>query len=246
MRRISKLSPPSDVSPDGQEPISLREAEDEYLAALPERPNPASFARSSFNQLAKQKLRAQMYREQRSLCIYCEREIAESNTPRIDHWRPLSRNFEVVFCWNNLYLSCPTLETCDSAKGNRPLRSSDKDPDLPWPVNFPYQDVVGFTSRGRIYVRSDVSMPAPTRRALEAALADHPDGIVNLNDPALVTERAAVVQGEIERMKMHSKGKTPTRNEHHKRATALLNQEPCPEFVSIRIAWLRKSLGRGR
>ena len=86
MRGVSKPWPPRDAYPDGQEPASLREAEQTYLAALPEAPNQVSFARSEFNGLEKQKLRAVMYREQRSLCIYCERRVAEGRPmPRIDH-----------------------------------------------------------------------------------------------------------------------------------------------------------------
>ena len=93
MRGISKPWAPRDVYPDGQAPASLREAEDAYLTALPAAPNQASFARSEFNRLEKRKLRTVMYREQRSLCIYCERRIAEEHPPpRIDHWYPLSRD----------------------------------------------------------------------------------------------------------------------------------------------------------
>ena len=92
MRGISKPRPPTDVSPDGQPSASLREAEDVFLTRLPAARDEASFARSEFDGLAKQKLRALMYREQHSLCIYCERRIAEGRpAPRIDHWYPLSR-----------------------------------------------------------------------------------------------------------------------------------------------------------
>ena len=242
-----------DVYPDGHAPAKLREAENAYLAALPREPDQVSFARSAFNRLDKQKLRREMYREQRSLCIYCERRVAEGySTPRIDHWRPLSLEPALALHWKNLHLSCPSLETCDAAKGDRPLRWDNTDPDMPWPVDFRYEDVVGFTSRGKIYVRSDVALPKATRRALDLAIADHSGGvrvqrgIINLNHPGLVKARAAALHGERKRMERDFRNRTATREQRDEQATQLLDQEQRPAFVSIRVAWLRKRLGRGR
>ena len=212
-----------------------------------------SFARSEFDRLAKRKLRVVMYREQRSVCIYCERRIAEGHlTSRIDHWYPLSRDRELALHWKNLYLSCPKPETCDSAKADHPFRWDDTDSHMPWPVDLRYENVVGFTTRGEIYVRSDVPLPDAIRHALELAIADHTDGdrvrrgIVNLNDPALVKARVAAVRGERKRMERDFRNRTATRDEREERAAQLLGRGPLPEFVSIRVAWLRKTLGRGR
>ena len=253
MRGICKPSPPADVYPDGHAPADLHKAEDDYLKALPKAPNQASFARSQFNQLKKRKLRVVMYREQRSLCIYCERRVAEGYPPpRIDHWYPLSRNPGLALCWDNLYLSCRSPETCDSAKRDHPFRWDGADAHVPWPVNLAYEDVVGFTSRGKIYVRSDVALPEATRRALDLAITDHPDGahvqrgIINLNDPGLIKARAAAFHGERKRMERDFRNRTATREQRDERATQLLDQERRPAFVSIRVAWLRKRLGRGR
>ena len=250
MRGIPKPWPPTDVYPAGHEPASLREAEDAYLAALPEARDQVSFARSEFDRLAKQKLRVVMYREQRSLCIYCERRVTEDPTPRIDHWYPLSRDRELALHWDNLYLSCPSPETCDSAKDDHPFRWDDAS--MPWPVDFPYEVVVGFTSRGEIYIRSDVALPDATRRALELALAGHIDGarvrrgIVNLNHPALVEARAAAIDSERIRIERDFEDRTATRDQRDERSIQLLGQDQRPAFVSIRVAWLRKTLGRGR
>ena len=62
MRGISKPWPPTDVYPDDHEPASIREAEQAFLVELPEARDQGTFARSNFNGLAKQKLRAVMYR----------------------------------------------------------------------------------------------------------------------------------------------------------------------------------------
>ena len=255
MRGISKPWPPQDVYPDGHAPASLREAEDAYREALPgvSDGDRAPFARSEFDRLDKRKLRHEMYREQHFLCIYCEQRVGEDHPPpRIDHWRPLGGDPALALHWRNLYLSCPTGETCDTAKGDRPLRWDPADPDLPWPADFPYEDVVGFTSRGEIYVRSDVELDDATRRALELAIADRPDGarvrrgIVNLNHADLVARRAATLDSERTRMERDFANRTATRDEREQRATLLLDMHPRLEFVSIRVAWLRKKLGRGR
>lgn len=253
MRGVSKPWPPRDVYPEGHEPASLRDAEVDYLAALPGTPNRASFARSEFNRLEKRKLRTVMYREQHSLCIYCERRIVEDHpAPRIDHWYPLSRDSELALHWNNLYLSCPKPDTCDSAKADHPFRWNYDDSHVPWPVDLRYEDVVGFTTRGEIYVRSDVPLPNATRQALELVIADHTDGdrmrrgIVNLNDPALVKARVAAVRGERRRIERDFRDQTATRDDREDRASQLLGKDQLPEFVSIRVAWLRKTLGRGR
>lgn len=177
MRGVSKPWPPSDVYPDGHAASNMRDAEEAYLGALPAAPDQVAFARSEFDRLEKRKLRTAMYREQRSLCVYCERQIGEGNpTPRIDHWHPLSLDPRLALHWKNLYLSCSSLETCDSAKGDRPFRWDDDDSHMPWPTDLRYEELVGFTSLGEIYVRSDVALSDATRRALELAIADRPDG----------------------------------------------------------------------
>lgn len=253
MRGVSKPWPPGDVYPDGHESTSLREAEDAYLAALPAAANQVAFARSEFDRLEKRKLRTEMYREQRSLCVYCERQIGEGNpTPRIDHWHPLSLDPRLALHWKNLYLSCPSLETCDSAKEDWPFRLDETDRHMPWPAERRYEDVLGFTSLGEIYVRSDVRLSDSTRRALQLAIENRPDGartrrgIVHLNHPALVAARAAALDSECTRLERYFENRAASGDDREERATEILDQDPFPAFVSIRIAWLRKRLGRGR
>ncbi len=241
------------MSPDGQAARSLVHAEQDYLAALPAEQDQTTFARSRFDQLDKIKLRAVMYREQRSICVYCERRVQEGHpAPTIEHWRPLSRDHQQALCWKNLYLSCPTAGTCDDAKGRRPLKWDEAHPDLPWPVEFAYEDVLGFTSRGEIYVRGDVAMDEARRRALDLAIDARRDGdrsrtaILNLNHPTLVAARAAALDSERIRLQQDFEERTASRDERGERANDLVAGDPLPPFVSIRAAWLRKTLGRGR
>ena len=253
MRGLSKPWPPSNVSPDDQAPRRFVDAEREYLRALPNRSNKAEFARTEFDQLDKGKLREVMSGEQASLCVYCERGLPENGGPaHIEHWIPLSGAPEHALHWRNLYLSCAMIETCDGAKGNRRLRWDDADPDLPWPTECDYERLVGFGSDGGMYVRDDVNIDEATRKALELAIDDPQQGedrrraILNLNDPTLVEDRRAALDRERTRMEKDFKNRTATRDEREQRAVLLLGMDPRPEFVSIRVAWLRKKLGGGR
>jgi uncharacterized protein (TIGR02646 family) len=253
MRGVSKPWPPANVSPEGHSPCTLRDAERDYLGTLPTQADQSAYARTRFNQLDKRKLREVMYEEQRSICVYCERRIDESNpAPHIEHWRSLSAHPEYALHWKNLYLSCPSAETCDAAKGDRALRWEDVDPHLPWPTDQRYEDLVGFTSHGDIYVRKDVVLDNIARRALELALDDRHDGyrmrrtVLNLNHPALVAARAAALDSERTRLERDFANSTVSRGGREERANNMLSQNPLPAFVSIRAAWLRKGLGRGR
>ena len=101
-----------------------------------------------------------------------------------------------------------------------------------------------------MYVRSDVDMDEATRRALELAIDDRQYGgrqcraILNLNHPTLVAARREALDTERERMRRENR--TPPKDEREKRASQLVGREQLPAFVSIRVAWLRKTLGRGR
>ena len=219
----------------------------------PEQDQQGHVRRTEFDQLDKAKLRQVMYGEQGSLCVYCERRLSEHESPpRIEHWRPRSGDPEHALHWDNLYLSCSTKDTCDRAKGSRRLKGDDADPDLPWPTELDYERLVGFTSRGEMCVRDDVPMGEATRRALELAIDDRQHGgerrraILNLNHPTLVAARSAALDSERTRLNRDFRQRTASREERAARATQFLGQYPRPDFVSIRVAWLRKRLGRGR
>ena len=101
-------------------------------------------------------------------------------------------------------------------------------------------------------MRSDVALPEATRRALELAIADCADGahlrrgIVKLNHHALVAARAAALDSERTRLQRDFDDQTASMDERQHRANDMLAQNQFPAFVSIRVAWLRKRLGRGR
>ena len=249
MRGVEKSSPPSNVSPDGQIPRGLAEAEEEYLAVLPDRPNRVRFAEAAYGGLEKVRLREVMHREQKSLCVYCEQAVSETgSSAHVEHWRPRSRAPEYALHWRNLYLSCSTKETCGIHKGGRPLKAEDADPDLPWPSELEYEELIGFTSRGEMYVRDDVHMDGATRRGLELAIGDgRQDGggqraILNLNHPTLVAARSAALDAEQAWLRRDPGQGTESSEGRAARASSLLGRSQLPAFVSIRVWWLRRTL----
>jgi uncharacterized protein (TIGR02646 family) len=255
MRSISKPWPPKNVSPDGQKQCTMQQAERDFQAALRAKNDEerAEYARTQFDSLDKRKLRDVLYQEQRKICVYCERRIEEmSPVPRIDHWCPIHENPELALHWTNLYLSCPTADTCDIAKHDFRLVWDDEDPDLPWPTEAPYENWIGFTSGGEAYVRTDSPLDEAGRKALELAIADRYDGgrtrksILNLNHPALVAARKAEIDRERTHLNNNFLDQTATAEERRSLAAALLAKNPYSQFVSIRAAWLRKTLGKHR
>ena len=241
------------MSPDGQAPRRFADAEREYLAALPGTSNRVTFARAEFDRLDKAKLRQVMYSEQGSLCVYCEQKISENDPrPHVEHWRPRSRDPEHALHWRNLYLSCSTKDMFGDCKGDKPLEGDDADPHLPWPTELDYERLVGFTSGGEMYVRDDVYMDEATRRALELSIDDRHTAADNVRPSSISIPRRSwkarrgALDSERTRMERDFRNRTATRNDREDRASQLLGMDQLPGFVSIRIAWLRKALGRGR
>jgi hypothetical protein len=70
--------------------------------------------------------------------------------------------------------------------------------------------------------------------------------IVNLNHQALVAARAAALDVERTRVETPFRNRHASREERARLADALLARDRFPSFVSIRAAWLRKQLGRGK
>ncbi len=243
MRRIAKGLPPSNVSPAGQVPCSLKSAERELLKTLPTAANKSGHARGRYERLEKSSLRRVMYVEQGALCVFCERRVKESSGPPvIDHWIALSRDPGRALDWRNLYLSCPTFRTCDSAKGDLPLRGSVTDPELGWPSVESFERYIGYSNSGDVYVRSDVKIAAGLRSSLAAAI----ECVVVLNHPSLREARKAVMNDEGIPGGPMVAGRPTSRSERNARARQHLTSNPLPDFVSARVACLRGALGKGR
>ena len=253
MRGIRKPWPPADVSPDGQATRSMRQAAMDFQASLAGATNQPEHARACFDALDKGKLRAVLYREQRYVCIYCERQLGEeTETPPIEHWRALNKAPQDALSWENLYLSCPTRDTCDGAKGGEWLAWESADAPLPWPTEVVYESWFGFTSGGEMYVRSEAPLTPGQLRALELAVTNRDDegqrrrSILNLNHSALIEARKAVIDSERSRIEREYPDRRAPEVARRARAASLLQEVRYPAFVSVRVAWLERALGKGR
>ncbi len=228
----------------------MKAAEKDFLAVLRDTADPSRYARTEFDGLDKRKLREVLLKEQRYLCVYCQARIGEAGIPPIEHWRPLSDCPELALHWQNLYLSCSFAATCDGAKGDRRLAWTDDDEDLPWPTDAPYHDWLGYSRGGRVYVRSNAPLSAAQRRALELALDDQRDEgsrrgtILNLNHPSLVAARKSVIDSERTRLNKDYKNRHASIEERLLRAKGLLGRDKYSKFISVRVAWLTKTMGK--
>src|SRR4051812_37050854 len=130
MRGLTKGPSPNNVSPPGQVPRSLADADAAYQLSRVTAADPIAHGRSAFDSMHKRYLRDLLFVEQRYICVYCERTIDEFHPPPpIDHWNPLSQFLQQVFDWNNLHISCLSVDTCDDRKKSAALN-------LLWPAQF--------------------------------------------------------------------------------------------------------------
>ena len=225
----------------------------EFRASLPIASNPAAHARETFDSLDKAKVRAALHEEQHALCIYCERGIDEGgHPPPIEHWHPLGEEPQLALDWENLYLSCATSGTCDDAKAGRKLACDAATPSLPPPSQITYEHCVGFTKHGEMYVRDDAPLLPGQRRSLAFAIGGcEEDGtyrpsILNLNAPALVEARREAIDAERVKLDRRFAGRRATQADRCALAERLLSSSVRPRFVSVRVAYLKKTLGQGR
>lgn len=260
MRKIPKPSPPkANVRPDGQKPARLEEAERLFCAELKARfpgdghdAERSEDARTAYGALDTEQLRNVMRTAQGQLCVYCERQIPEGTSTRIDHWRPLSKQPELALHWKNLYLSCATEDTCDKAKGDKRLCWPPDGPELPWPCDCAYEKRIGFSLNGELYVRADAPLDESMRQSLACALhgltvGDRTESaILCLNAPALVAARKAAVDKQKTRLNQQFPDRHASKEDRAALADKLLSTDSLPAFVSIRVAYLRGTLGKGK
>jgi uncharacterized protein (TIGR02646 family) len=185
-----------------------------------------------------------MYLSQHYLCAYCEARLIEDThpAPRIDHWIPISHDPAQALDWTNLYLSCPRLGTCDDAKKETVPQEADGTL-LPKPCEFDYQDHIGFTSMGQMYVRTDTQLTASFQAGLDEIIGEK--GLC-LNHPTLQAARKAAIDAERTRIEKRFSGRHATDTDREAIAAEHKAMDRWISFISIRVSWLRKTLGKGQ
>ncbi|MCB2156073.1 hypothetical protein KQI84_14440 [bacterium] len=251
MRRIPRPWPPRNVRRDDETAQSLSDANRAFQRELNGRTSPEEkrvVARSTFDGLDKEKLRAGMYPPQRSLCAYCEATLYEGRhpAPRIDHWIPISHDPTQALLWKNLYLSCPRHDTCDGGK-QETVPQETNGTLLPWPSDFDYHGHIGFTSQGETYVRTDTGLSDSFREGLAGLIEKHG---LHLNHPTLREARKGKIDAEKRKIARRFDGRNLTSEERvaeKDEIASAYEAEGCwVDFISVRLAYLRKTLGVGQ
>lgn len=250
MRGIRKGKPPSNVSPPGQRPRSFTEAQLSLRGALKAKEDSAKgqIARAEFDGLDKASLRRALHREQKGLCVYCERKLPEPGLEGEDaragttgigpvaHWEPIKCAPAKALDWDNLHLSCASKTTCDGAQRDQSLA-------LPAPSHENYEDFLTWGTDGDINVRPSVKegLRVPLEEAIGAATSP---GILNLNSEELRRARRTVMERLGHELNKEARGKQVGRETLEKQADALLARDPLPPFVSLKVHWLRRQASR--
>jgi uncharacterized protein (TIGR02646 family) len=182
-------------------------------------------------------VREALVRDQRSVCAYCQRRIADGPDMKIEHWVARSEPQQgqaLELDWRNLLGVCSgatMLERhCDTSRGDRPLESQDL---LLCPVEGRGPDprrYLRYLRTGKVY-----AFPANERVELDIE-------ILNLNAPFLVRGRKAILD-ELERA-LTRVGFTPRHVEQ--RLGTLDDGNRAPEFVEAARDYLvRKRAAMG-
>lgn len=250
MRGIRKGKPPSNVSPPGQKPRSFKETQLSLRGALKSTEDSAKgqIARAEFDGLDKASLRRALHREQKGLCVYCERKLPEPGLEGKDaragttgigpvaHWEPIACAPAEALDWDNLHLSCSSNTTCDGAQKNRSLG-------LPVPSRENYEDSLEYDSYGNIKARA--SLREGLRMPLKAAIGTEAEpGLLNLNCRTPRDARVAALKRLKMELEKANSNKQVSREHLLQRASALLDLDPFPALVSLKVGWLLRQASR--
>lgn len=201
-------------------------------------------------------VRAALRRDQDSLCAYCGRRLIlppqdleeqerrdrgdddPGNCMKIEHFEARSARPERMFDWDNLLGVCSghvvingqAIETCDSARGNRPLHihpvNHPQDPAELFPIHDGHQrDAHGRPRLGEVLPRGDDAQTDTTT--------------LNLNAAHLVEDRAGVIRDL--RVKLSKDDSAPAIQRLFRVAT-IPGSDGLPPYAHIAAAYLSRKL----
>lgn len=181
------------------------------------------------NYADKAALRQALVYEQRGLCCYCQSRIrATPDAMKIEHWQCQADHPERQLDFSNLLGACPgghgrpeREQHCDTRKGNNGLCFSVCDP------AHPIERQIRFLGDGKI-------------SAVDGAIDDAINTVLNLNIPRMVSNRKAVLAAFQQRLK-NGVRIDPARELPKWDGTY---EGELPEFAQLVVYWLRKKQAR--
>lgn len=260
MRKVEKLGPPAGTVTYDGDPRSWSDLEADLIRALETGALTVSDVRTRhYGRANRETTRERLLVEQHYRCVYCERAVARTgaapdgvsgpDSPRRAHWIPIAVEPKFALDWNNLYVSCSMTDTCDIHQKSRGLG-------LPHPVDTFYEECLSFDWHGIVHISKHAASYLTERQvdALRCAIGDPRvdapgargdlSSLLNLNHPQLRKQRAA----QLDALKMHMLRRfpngEPSRQDREDEARRLLSAPKGKQFVSIQIAWLRRTAGR--
>ncbi len=127
-------------------------------------------------------IRSALLAMQHGRCAYCECSVSDcKDKGHIEHFRKRSLYPDLTFCWDNLFYSCVTGNTCGRHKDAN-WAKSDCAEDLIDPCKDNPEDFFGFDHQGRIFIKDALSEKEHRR-------AEFTIKAFNLNEPTLVAKR---------------------------------------------------------
>lgn len=148
-------------------------------------PEDSKQLRVLFDQMPKDEIRENLYKEQHGLCAYCMRRITgQRSDTKIEHYKALSQNKENALDYQNYLGVCyggekdmdeddqPNMRClcCDASRGEKELTIN------PW--NERQMKAIGYYKKtGEIFVRPNIGLGD----ALEAAMQRDIDEVLHLN-----------------------------------------------------------------
>ena len=188
---------------------------------------------------AKEELRIAIATEQRGLCCYCMCRIHPKRTSmKIEHWRCQARHPDEQLDYRNLLGAClggeghgqpPSLQHCDTRKGNR---------DLKWNPSVPEHRIetrIRYELDGSIHADGD-----------DGDFDDQLNNVLNLNLPVLKSHRKAVYDAVLQwwvRQKRLSRGRVTRERLQRERARYDARVGELTPYVQVAVWLLGQRIG---
>ena len=202
-------------------------------------------ARTAFDQLDKKMIRDQLFREQKSLCVYCMRKLKNDESASIEHWIPISSDATKALDYSNMMLCCdggrssavmPRVLCCDAAKADRVISIS--------PYKEEQMERIKYRSSGEIViVPQDKELEHDINQVLKLnGDMDEKGNMVSDTSSGLVYGRKQVYRNYERFISGLGKKGKPIGSTIRKRIEEMCQKDEYDEFAGVWLYFLRRKL----